>query len=114
METGAGDDFSLPGWRWKRVPEAIPTSWDGDGNGCWRGLFLQLFGLFGFVPKGIHLGQSHVLQLEALLFGFLLDVVEAADELLVRVLEGVVGVDVIEAGCVDEREEEIAKFRFHR
>ena len=46
--------------------------------------------------------------MEALLFGFLLNVVEAADELLVGVLEGVVGVDVIEAGCVDEREEEVA------
>ena len=39
----------------------------------------------------------------------LLYVVEAADELLVGVLQGVVGVDFVESGSVDKAEEHVAK-----
>ena len=39
----------------------------------------------------------------------LLDVVETADELLVRQLERIVGVQLVQAGCVDDGEQEVAE-----
>ena len=44
-----------------------------------------------------------------MLLGPLFHIIEAADELLVRALKGIVRVDVIEACCIDEREEDITE-----
>ena len=70
------------------------------------------FQFLGFFPDGVHLGQRHVVQVAAFLDGVCLEVVEAADELLVGVLQGVVGVDLVEAGGIDETEQHVAEFFF--
>ena len=62
----------------------------------------------GLIPERIHLGKGHVLDAQSLLLGLLLHIIESADELLVGVFQGIIGVDVIETACVDQREQEIA------
>ena len=66
----------------------------------------------GLVPNLVHLGKGHFGQVAALFFGLGFEVIEAADEFLVGAFEGVVGIDMIEAGGIDEAEEHIAKLGF--
>ena len=57
---------------------------------------------FGFVPEFIHFGKGQLIDMAALLVGFLLNVVEAGDKFAVGTFKGVVGAHVIETGGIDE------------
>ncbi len=65
-----------------------------------------------FIPYGIHLLQAHVRQVTTLLDGMLLQIIETADELLVRALQCIVGVNLVQTGSIDEAEHHIAELRF--
>lgn len=74
-----------------------------------RLLTLALF-LLGFIPELIHFFQAHILQISALLKGMIFHIIEATDKLLVRLFEGIVRIEFIETGSIDDREEEISQF----
>lgn len=53
--------------------------------------------LLCFVPEAVHFFQGHVLEFTTLLLGALLHIREAGDELAVGALQGIVGIDAVEA-----------------
>ena len=63
----------------------------------------------GLVPEVVHLGERQLVDMTALLVGLLLDVVEPGDKFAVGTLQGVVGANTIETGCIDEREEQVTE-----
>ena len=65
---------------------------------------------FRFIPKLVHFLKAHVFEFTSLLFGALLDVVEAPHELEVGLLEGIVGTNLIESRGIDHGEEQVAEF----
>ena len=74
--------------------------------------YLQPFFL-GFVPNGVHLGEGHIFEIATLLQSFVFEVVEAADKFLVGMLQGILGIDAVESGGIDEAEKEVAEFTLH-
>ena len=72
------------------------------------GFFLSL----GLVPDLVHFGQCKVFEVLAALAQGGFQVVEASDELAVGSFEGIVGIDVIEPGGIDQTEEHVAHFGF--
>ena len=49
----------------------------------------------GLVPEFVHLGKRQLIDMAALLIGFLLNVVEAGDEFAVGSLQGIIGAHAI-------------------
>ena len=74
-----------------------------------RLLTLALF-LLGFIPELIHFFQAHILQISALLKGMIFHIIEATDKLLIRLFEGIVRIEFVETGSIDDGEEEISQF----
>ena len=64
-------------------------------------LCLKSLGLC-LVPEGVHLLEGHVLELTALAYGSLLDIVESADKLFVCALKSIVRVYFVKACHVDD------------
>ena len=75
-------------------------------------LLFGCFFRFSFVPKGIHFGQGHVAEVAAQFLGAEFQPGEAALELGVGLLQGRVGIEMIQAGRIDDRKDEIAQFGF--
>ena len=64
---------------------------------------------FSFIPQLIHFGKCHFVESLALLFGFLLYVVEASYEFSICLFKCVVGAHTIEASGIHKREKQVAK-----
>ncbi len=75
---------------------------------CWS-IPVASLALLSFVPQCVHLREGHLRERSSLLDGMLFDVVEAADELGIGMLERRVGIEMIEACGVDYAEEEVAQ-----
>ena len=65
--------------------------------------------MFRLFPPSIHLFQGQVFQVLPLVFGFRFHVVETFDKLLVGMFEGIVWIDFVETGSVDQTEHHITK-----
>ena len=66
----------------------------------------------GLVPEGVHIVQGHVGEFAAAAEGFGLDVVEAAAELFAGAAQGGFRVHAIEAGGIDDGEQQVSEFSF--
>lgn len=64
---------------------------------------------FCLVPKFVHFAERHVLQWLAHAYAMLFNVVESAYKLRVGLLKSCVGIYLIQASCIDEREEKVAE-----
>ena len=69
----------------------------------------MVFLFLGLFPQRIHFGKRHLGKRTSLFDRVFLKIVEPSDELLVGVLKGVVGVQVVEACGIDDAEKEIAQ-----
>ena len=72
-----------------------------------------MFGLFGLFPERFELGARDFGECRSLLAGNAFHFVEAAGEFGVGLFHGQFGIDVEEAGEVDDDEEKVAEFAFN-